>query len=480
MADKLDMTELGTTGLRRTGGRVQDEFINALRGEKGRRVYREMAENDPIIGAILFAVDKIVCRLDWDVRAHSDDMEDERVAFIQECLEDMSDSWDETLSEILSMCVFGWSYHEIVYKRRGGSDQKDPSKRSKFNDGKIGWRKWGIRAQETLLRWQFDPEDGSVIAMEQMDTSGKGLCIIPIEKALLFRMGAQKGSPEGKSMLRTAFRSWYFKKRIEEYEASGLERDLSGLPVAWVPAEWLSAEATPAQKQVVSLVTDIVQNIKRNEQEGVVFPMMHDESGNKQFDLTLLSAGGRRQFDTDQIIQRYDQRIAMSVLADFMLLGHQGVGSFALGSSKMDLWTMAVDGIAKSIAEVVNQYAIPRLLRLNNMDTETPPRLTYGEVNHVDLAEMSGYISQLVGSGALVVDDDLEEHLRGIAGLPPADPDSAEERKQQNQPPAPNEATGAPKAPESEKETSDGAGENGSQEGEMYVDPAPEDKTKEQ
>ena len=57
MADKLDMSELGTTGLRRVGGRVQDEFINALRGEKGRRVFREMSENDAIIGAILFAVD---------------------------------------------------------------------------------------------------------------------------------------------------------------------------------------------------------------------------------------------------------------------------------------------------------------------------------------------------------------------------------------------------------------------------------------
>ena len=89
---------------------------------------------------------------------------------------------------------------------------------------------------------------------------------------------------------------------------------------------------------------------------------------------------------------------------------------------------------------------------------------------------MSGYVSQLVGAGALVVDDDLEEHLRGIAGLPPADPDSAEERQQQNQPPAPNEA---PKAPE-KKKTSDGAGGGDSQEGEMYVDPAPKDKTKEQ
>ena len=51
-----EMTELGTTGLRRSGGFVIDEYINSLRGSRGHRTYREMAENDPVIGSILFAI----------------------------------------------------------------------------------------------------------------------------------------------------------------------------------------------------------------------------------------------------------------------------------------------------------------------------------------------------------------------------------------------------------------------------------------
>ncbi len=136
------------------------------------------------------------------------------------------------------------------------------------------------------------------------------------------------------------------------------------------------------------------------------------------FSIELLSSGGSRQFDTDKVISRYDQRIAMSVLSDFILLGHERVGSFALGSSKIDLWTMAVEAICKSIAEVINYHAIPRLLKLNGMKIGTTPELTYSDVSHVDLSEISDYVAKLVTAGVIKPDDEMEEYLRGLAGLP--------------------------------------------------------------
>ena len=232
-----------------------------------------------------------------------------------------------------------------------------------------------------------------------------------------------RDSPEGRSILRNAYRSWYFKRRIEEIEAIGVERDLAGLPVAYVPPEFLSSTATAEQSTVLTTIKDIVTSIKRNEQEGVIMPSMYDDQGHKVFDLVLLSSGGSRQFDTDKIIQRYDQRIAMSILSDFILLGSDRVGSYALGTSKMDLWSMAVDSIAKNIAEVMNQHAIPRLLKLNGMDVSRAPYLTYGEVSHVDLNEVSTFVAGLVQTGAIVPDPKLEQYLRDLAGLPPAEHD---------------------------------------------------------
>jgi phage gp29-like protein len=378
---------------------------------------------------MLFAIEKVITRLEWRVDPYSDNSADgdiseqdkEAAAFIESCIHDMSDSWDQTLSQMLSMLVFGFSYHEIVYKIRGG-DSKDPKRKSKFDDGKIGWRKFPIRAQETLFRWEID-EDGGIQAMIQVDPSQGGIHTIPIEKALLFRTTTQKNNPEGRSILRNAYRPWFFKRRIEEIEAIGIERDLAGLPVAFVPPEYLSSGASGDQQAVLAAITTIVQNVKRNEQEGIIFPTMYDEQGHKMFDLQLLSSGGSRQFDTDKIIQRYDQRMAMSILSDFILLGHDRVGSYALGSSKMDLWSMAVDSIAKNIAEVINQYAIPRLMKLNGMDISRPPYLTYGEVSHVDLTEISDFVTKLAQAGVLMPDPKLEDYLRDLAGLPPAEHD---------------------------------------------------------
>jgi hypothetical protein len=319
------------------------------------------------------------------------------------------------------MLVFGFSYHEIVYKYRKG-DSKDPTKKSKHNDGKIGWRKMPIRAQETLFRWEIDI-DGGIQAMVQTDPSTGGTYIIPIEKSLLFRTSSQKNNPEGRSILRNAYRPWYFKRRIEEIEAIGIERDLAGLPVAYLPPEYLSSTASPEQVSVLNAIKEIVTSIKRNEQEGIVMPAMYDDAGHKMFDLQLLSSGGARQFDTDKVIQRYDQRMSMSILADFILLGSDRVGSYALGTSKMDLWSMSVDSIAKNIAEVINQYAIPRLMKLNGMDISRAPYLTYGEVSHVDLTEISDFVTKLAQAGVLMPDPKLEDYLRELAGLPPAEHD---------------------------------------------------------
>ena len=431
MAENItpDLSEFGSTGLRRSGGTVYEEFLTDLRGQRGAKIYREMADNDPTIGSMLFAIEKVITRLEWRIDPYSDNSHDgditpedkEVAAFVESCLNDMSESWDSTISQMLSMLVFGYSYHEIVYKVRNG-DNKDPRHKSKFNDGRIGWRKMPIRAQETLFRWMMD-EDGGIQGMIQVDPSSGGIHHIPIEKALLFRTSSQKNNPEGRSILRNAYRSWYFKRRIEEIEAIGIERDLAGLPVAYVPPEFLSSNATAEQASVLSTMKDIVTSIKRNEQEGIVMPSMYDDQGHKVFDLVLLSSGGSRQFDTDKIIQRYDQRIAMSILSDFILLGSDRVGSYALGTSKMDLWSMAVDSIAKNIAEVMNQHAIPRLLKLNGMDISRAPYLTYGEVSHVDLNEIAGFVGGLVQTGAIVPDPKLEEYLRDLAGLPPAEHD---------------------------------------------------------
>ena len=410
--------ELGKTGINRWGGYLAEEWLPELRGSRGTKIYQEMADNDPIVGAVIRAI-KLLCRqASWRVEAAGRDREHQQAAdFLQTCLDDMSQSWHDTLSDILSFLVHGWSYHEIVYKRRMG-DRRDPTQRSKFTDGKLGWRKLPIRAQSTLYEWVFDDE-GGLQAMRQSAPPDYEIVTIPIEKALLFRTESAKGSPEGVSILRNAYRPWYYKQNMEAIEAIGVERDLAGLPVVWVPESVVrgdSPEDVSLRNQFLQLVT----RIRRDQQEGIVMPLAYDPaSGNKRYELQLLTTGGRRQFEINDIIQRYDSRIAQTVLADFILLGTQKVGTYNLASNKARLFTLAITAFLDEIQEVMNAHAIPRLFQLNGMPTDRLPRLVHGDIDEVDLGELASFIQRLSNAGAaLFPNDNLEHHLLRLANLP--------------------------------------------------------------
>ena len=65
---KIDpFVELGVTGVKRTGGVITDEFINKLRGRQGALLWREMADNDPVVGALMFAIQRLILQIDWRV-----------------------------------------------------------------------------------------------------------------------------------------------------------------------------------------------------------------------------------------------------------------------------------------------------------------------------------------------------------------------------------------------------------------------------
>ena len=419
-----DFMELGSTGLVQYGGKVQEDFLRQLQGRQGVANYREMSDNDPVVGAIMHAIEMLMRKVDWSVDAS--DVNDEQAVqyaeFVASCMQDMSQSWDDTLSAILSFLTYGFSVHEIVYKRRQGHDGDSPSK---FNDGLIGWKKLPIRGQSTIYEWDIDSNGGiNGVVQEQVlgETFGRSNVNIPIEKMLLFRTSTKYNNPRGRSILRNAFVPWYFKSKIQEIEAIGIERDLAGMPVAMVPPQLLSDNATSAETAALNAIKELVRNIKRDEQEGIVFPLAYDpDTGNLAYDLKLLSTGGRRQFDTNAIIQRYDQRISMSVLADFILLGHQATGTQALSVSKIQLFVDSLTAWLGSIAEVFNSYGVPRLMRLNGLDTTKMPSINFTTPENIDIGSLGTFINQLAGAGApLFPDEALEGYLRDAAGLPQA------------------------------------------------------------
>ena len=423
---------LGSTGLNHYDGIIDEEWLSQLQSEKGIQAYTEMKDNDPIVGSILYAIKTLVRQTDWVVEPTGEtDLHIEQSDFIESCMDDMSIQWHDFISEVMSFLPYGWSYFEILYKLRKGKTG-DGKSDSKHSDGKIGWRKFSIRSQSTLSRWEIDDE-GGIQGMWQSAPPHYNTTYIPIEKSLLFRTESNKGSPQGRSILRNAYRSWWFLKRIQEIEAIGIERDLAGLPVMQVPLELLSTNASSAQKQVLADFRSMIERIRRDEYEGIVIPSETDMDGNPSgYRLSLLSSGGRRPIDVNEIIKRYESRIALSVLGEFVLLGMDSVGSFALSSNKTTLFAQSLGTYLESIAATFNNFAIPRLLNLNGYtDPEYYPKLTFNDIETPDINELAGALTGLTSAGILTPDDDLEKFVREYANLPVPDVDSSSSREEE-------------------------------------------------
>lgn len=432
--DVSPMDEIGATGLKRSSGWIDEEFLPQLRGRKAVQVYREMSQNDPMIGALLFAVDQLVRNIEWTVKpAGKSKEQEEQAKFVEECMHDMEHPWSEFVSDCVSFLPYGWSYHETVYKRRGGRWSPDPRQRSEHTDGLVGWRKMPIRSQDSLFRWVFDT-NGEVQAMIQMAPPRYQAVTLPMSRGLMFHWRRSKGNPEGRSILRNAYRPWYYKKRLEEFESIGVERDLAGLPLVKVPVEYIRAKPGTEQAKMVESLKKMVRSVRRNEQEGLVFPIAYDQDTKQPlFSFELLGSGGGRAFSTDGIIRRYEERILMTVLADFILVGHQQTGSYSMHVDKTSIFRTALNSIGQTICDTFNRFAIPRLFAINGWKGEELPELVASDVDVPDLAQLSQFMTAMQSTGVTwFPDGEMEKFVRKVARLPELDEESYEVRQKMN------------------------------------------------
>ncbi|MGE0723963.1 MAG: hypothetical protein AB7O45_06290 [Alphaproteobacteria bacterium] len=412
--------EFGRAGLRAWSGRIGEEFLPELQGRRAVAIYREMAANDPVVGAVLFAVEMTLRGVAWSVEPAGEGEEQRSAAlFLESVRDDMSHAFEDFLAEALTMLVHGWSWFEIVWKRRLG-EARDPSRRSRFDDGRIGVRKLALRAQDSLARWELDAAGGIRGMWQEAGPGDAGPVFLPIEKSLLFRTATAKGNPEGRSILRNAYRPWFFKKRLEEAEAIGYWRALAGLPVARIPARFMAATASPEEKALYDDFKRIVRDTQVDERAGLVLPSDRDERGHPWFEFGLLSAPATQAVPIRQAIVDRSREIAMTALADFVLLGREGAGSYALAREKGERFETVLTAWLDGIAAVLNRHFVPRLWRLNAFPTATMPRLRPGRVGRLDAPTLAAIVERLSGAGVpLFPDEGLDRFLRAAAGLPP-------------------------------------------------------------
>lgn len=425
--DASVLNDFGISGLKRSAGRVIEEFHPKLKGKKGDKVYAEMADNNPIVAAGLWLLEVLVRQAGWKFEAPEDTGEagQAMAEHYDGQLADMESTWSQTLSRIMSMPQFGWAWHEILFKiRRGQNDSRILN--SEHNDGLWGWRDIALRSQDSRERFEWD-DDGYLVGMWQRVENEGRLRFIPSAKSANFKIRERKDSPEGRSMLRGVYVSHYYIKRETEIEAVSIERNGAGLAVARIPARCMMSTAKDSEKNIYTKTKDLVKKIRMDQLAGVVFPAGKNPDGTDNgYDISLMSASGRNIAEADPVIKRHRTDLSIGLFVQMLLLGTPDAGGArSISDDQTDIMSMAINSILTNIAETM-AGPVRMLHELNAFNPALRPDLTYTDIEKPDIAKLFAALATGVTSGVIVPDNKLEGWARSEAGWPPREDDATQ------------------------------------------------------
>lgn len=382
-----DYRELGTTGMSSYGSIERIEYNSELRGLQGLRIYDKMRRGDAQVKATLRLVKTPVVAARWFLTPATNNKRDKKVAeFVYDCLfHRQSQSWPQLLQEILLMLDFGFYTLEKVWSF-------DP-------DGKVRWKKLAPRHPLDIRSFEYDATGGpaGIWAMPRsLDTAQDQF--IEIDKLLVFSFDREAGNMEGLSILRSAYKHWYYKDNLYKVDAIQKERHGIGIPMIQLPQGYKASDR--------ALAEELGRNLRTNEKAHVVLP--------PNWIVSTLKLEGQ-PVDVMKSIEHHDLMISRNIL------GHFINASTPTTTEQHELFLKSTRFIADVIRDVFNKYAIPELVRFNfpNLDDSEMPELRVRRIGDVvDWRTISFAVRNLVGANVIQPDKDLESWFRDEMDLP--------------------------------------------------------------
>jgi len=304
-----------------------------------------------------------------------------------------------TLSDILRMFPDGWSVLEQVFETREWAPKRSGANRKNYTMLK----KLASRPALTIKDIIYDDNGGPVSIIQNAIQANGNIkeVTIKVEKLLIFTAGGIGGDLMGKSLLRTAYQPWYFKKELYKIDAIGHERNHLGIPV-WTLKEGFTTGDVEA-------AWDLVTQMRTNEKSGVVEPPGQ---------VFRFEKPEGQPSDIMPSIEHHDAHILLNVLAQFLMLGLTGGGGRATSGAHVDMFQKSVRFFADYICGVFNLYCIPKLVGYN-FDTDEFPQMRVRNIGETkDLQMWASSHARMVHEGVFTVDTETENFYRENMDMP--------------------------------------------------------------
>lgn len=382
-----------------------EETAPELRWPLSIAVYHRMRRQDAQVSSVLRAVTSPILRTTWRI-----DPADARPEVVAHVAGDLGlpivgqgndvpvlrgrdrFSWTEHVRLALLMLVYGHMFFEQTYRFD--------------DDGRAHLRKLGPRMPRTITAINV-ARDGGLVSIEQNPVSMTSRIVLPVDRLVAYVLDREGGNWLGESLLRPAYKNWLLKDQLLRVDAQSKQRNGMGIPV------YTAAETE------TSLVAglDIASSVRAGDDSGTAIP--HGAT------LKLQGVDGDLPNPLESV-RYHDEQIARAVLAHFLNLGTQ-TGSWALGSTFADFFTLSLQAVAEEVRSTADQHIVEDLVDANWGPDEPAPRLVFDEIGSRRDATADA-IKVLRDAGVLTADEDIEDFVRTTYGLParrgPATPET--------------------------------------------------------
>lgn len=380
--------------------------------------YRDMKLDGIISGSMSF-IKAVLSKGDFKIAYHpaSTQTEKKLIDALNLSLDAMEDYDKKRLvSNWLQMLDYGCSLNEVVCERVGGQFvfktispiHLTSVEKFEMEGGKL--RKLKLRAPEN---------DGLLVNVGSAQKNING------DKVLFFRVEPDSDFPLGKSLLYGAYTAWKAKKILQEYEAIGVAKNLSGVLDIKVPSEYINKfynEPNSLEGVYVANLLTQAEMLHAGKGSYILSASDTQQNGVRMFEITTVggNGGNSQNYNVGAAIGRYNQEIQLSLQTMVLSMGAEGGGSFALSDNSTYLMTLFIENIQKVISQEFRK-AVRIAYELNGLPLERVPTLEFEPLQPLDWDEFTEGWSRLLNAGGVTPTEELETFLREAGDAPKAD-----------------------------------------------------------
>ena len=417
----------GVAGTPVYGGYIDEKEANKdLQGVRKYHTYSNMLANVSIVAAGVRYYLNLVSNPDW--RAVILDEDERSEGFNEEeaekyarkvtmIINGMETPWNRVVRRTAMFRFYGYSIQEFTAVKR--------------EDGMIGLKDIAPRPQQTIEKWDMD-RTGHIQGVVQLSPQTELEIYIPRSKMIYAVDDALSDSPEGLGLFRHCVEASRTLKRYEQLEGWGFETDLRGTPVGRAPLQALQDEVNSGnmtaseRDQAIGGMTSFIDSHIRNPKLGLLLDSMTYESADesqrasnaKQWDIELMKSGGSSHKELADAIERKVREIARCLGVEHLLLGDNGVGSFAMSQDKSHNFALIVDTSIKDLQAVYASDVVTRIFELNGWPMELRPKLVTDKLKFRDVEQITGALRDMAQAGVLLHEDDPAiVEVRDLLGL---------------------------------------------------------------